>query len=254
MSEIAVGDRTRTPAGAAALGKPMGQGRGPPERRGLRRRPHGRRPGHQPGASRPGKPPSGAGGIGTGTARSSALGTRPHTSWLLGWTWDGPREALKVAEDLDAASEGLPATRAAPSRMDPARARLDVGDREGAPESLPDAWAAAPQTARARPMARKAFRVLSSLHRRSNPGPLRLSELSGIPVRRTWTSCTDRHGDRPALPPAGRTLQGRERGHPGRLPGALPGPPGRTRAPMLVAVPGGWCGRTGRLPPRTRKR
>ncbi|WP_158791473.1 hypothetical protein [Streptomyces sp. NRRL WC-3549] len=87
-----------------------------------------------------------------------------------------------MAEDLDAALEGLSATRVAPSRMNPARARLDVGDRDGALESLPDAWSAAPQTARIHPMAREVFRVLSSLHRRSDPELLRLSELSGIPV------------------------------------------------------------------------
>ncbi|MDN5384444.1 helix-turn-helix transcriptional regulator [Streptomyces sp. LB8] len=93
-----------------------------------------------------------------------------------------PREALRVAEDLDVALEGLPATRVAPSYMNLARARLDVGDRDGSLEALSDAWAAAPQMARIHPMAREVFRVLSSLHRRSNPELLRLSKLSGIPV------------------------------------------------------------------------
>lgn len=68
-----------------------------------------------------------------------------------------------------------------PSRMNLARALLDVGDRAGALESLSDAWETASQTARIHPVAREVFRVLSSLHRRSNPEPLRLSELSGVP-------------------------------------------------------------------------
>ncbi|CAL9423742.1 helix-turn-helix domain-containing protein [Streptomyces sp. enrichment culture] len=93
-----------------------------------------------------------------------------------------PREALRMAEDLDAALEDLPPTRVGPSYVNLARARLDVGDREGALTALADACEAAPQLARIHPMAREVFRVLSSLHRRSNPALLRLSKLSGIPM------------------------------------------------------------------------
>ncbi|GAA3165260.1 MULTISPECIES: hypothetical protein [Streptomyces] len=112
------------------------------------------------------------------------FGPRNTTTHVLATRLDlgRPREALKVAENLDAALAGLPATRVAPSRMNLARARLDVGDRDGALESLSDAWEAAPQMARIHPMAMEVFRVLSALHRRSNPELLRLSKLSGIPV------------------------------------------------------------------------
>ncbi|WP_223184628.1 hypothetical protein [Streptomyces sp. CBMA152] len=68
----------------------------------------------------------------------------------------------------------------APTYINAARARLDIGDRDGALENLSMAWAVAPQFARIHPMGREVFRVLSSLHRRSNPELLRLSKLSGI--------------------------------------------------------------------------
>ncbi|MFF0271971.1 helix-turn-helix domain-containing protein [Streptomyces sp. NPDC004330] len=93
-----------------------------------------------------------------------------------------PREALAVAENLDAVLDGLPATRVAPSRLNVARAHLDVGDREAALANLSAAWEAAPQMARIHPTAREVFRVLASLHRRSNPELLRLSHISGMPL------------------------------------------------------------------------
>ncbi|MFH8403572.1 helix-turn-helix domain-containing protein [Streptomyces sp. NPDC018019] len=110
------------------------------------------------------------------------FGPRNTTTHVLATRLDlgRPREALEVAESLDAALAGLPATRVAPSRMNLARAQLDVGDRDGALESLSAAWDAAPQMARIHPTAREVFRVLSSLHRRSKPELLRLSKLSGI--------------------------------------------------------------------------
>ncbi|MER5964937.1 helix-turn-helix transcriptional regulator [Streptomyces sp. NPDC002057] len=93
-----------------------------------------------------------------------------------------PREALAVAENLDTVLDGLPATRVAPSRLNVARAHLDVGDREAALANLSAAWEAAPQMARIHPTAREVFRVLASLHRRSNPELLRLSRIAGMPL------------------------------------------------------------------------
>ncbi|CAM5249289.1 hypothetical protein GCM10010329_08280 [Streptomyces spiroverticillatus] len=115
---------------------------------------------------------------------SMIFGPQNTTTHVLATRLDlgRPHEALAVAEDLDAALEGLPPTRVAPSRMNLARAQLDVGDRDGALASLGAAWAAAPQMARIHPMAREVFRVLTSLHRRSNPELLRLSKLAGIPL------------------------------------------------------------------------
>ncbi|MGA4846522.1 helix-turn-helix domain-containing protein [Streptomyces sp. G5(2025)] len=93
-----------------------------------------------------------------------------------------PRAALTLTDDLDAALAGLPPTRVAPTRINYARAQLDVGDRDGALENLVAAFDVAPQMARIHPMGREVLRVLSSLHRRSNPALLRLSKLSGVPL------------------------------------------------------------------------
>lgn len=91
-----------------------------------------------------------------------------------------PRAALALTDDLAAALEGLPPTRIAPTYINAARAHLDTGDRDAALESLSTAWDVAPQMARIHPMGREVFRVLSSLHRRSNAQLLRLSKLSGM--------------------------------------------------------------------------
>jgi transcriptional regulator with XRE-family HTH domain len=91
-----------------------------------------------------------------------------------------PRDALGLTDNLPAALNGLPATRIAPTHINYARAQLDVGDRDSALENLTIAWKTAPQMARIHPMGREVFRVLSSLHKRSNPQLLRLSKLSGI--------------------------------------------------------------------------
>lgn len=110
------------------------------------------------------------------------FGPRNVTTHVLATRLDlgRPREALEAAEDIDTALADLPANRVGPTRMNLARAQLDVGDRDGALESLSAAWDAAPQMARIHPTAREVFRVLSSLHRRSKPELLRLSKLSGI--------------------------------------------------------------------------
>ncbi|WP_409237822.1 helix-turn-helix domain-containing protein [Streptomyces sp. PA5.6] len=93
-----------------------------------------------------------------------------------------PREALALTDDLSAALAGMPPTRVAPTYINAARAQLDTGDRDGALENLSIAWNVAPQFARIHPMGREVFRVLSSLHRRSNAELLRLSKLAGIKV------------------------------------------------------------------------
>ena len=93
-----------------------------------------------------------------------------------------PREALALTDDLSTALAGMPPTRVAPTYINAARAQLDTGDRDGALENLSIAWNVAPQFARIHPMGREVFRVLSSLHRRSNADLLRLSKLSGIKV------------------------------------------------------------------------
>ncbi|MGW2866354.1 helix-turn-helix domain-containing protein [Streptomyces sp. NPDC001205] len=91
-----------------------------------------------------------------------------------------PREALNLTDNLTDALTGLPPTRIAPTHINYARAQLDLGDRDGALTNLTIAWRVAPQMARIHPMGREVFRVLSSLHKRSNPQLLKLSKLSGI--------------------------------------------------------------------------
>lgn len=91
-----------------------------------------------------------------------------------------PHDALALTDDLPAALAGLPPTRVAPTHINAARAQLDIGDREGALESLGTAWEVAPQMARIHPMGQEVFRVLVSLHRRSNAQLIRLAKLSGI--------------------------------------------------------------------------
>lgn len=93
-----------------------------------------------------------------------------------------PKDALKVADRADDFLVGLPPTRVAPTHINTARAKLDVGDRDGALDSLTEAWTVAPEMAKIHPMGREVFRVAASLHRRSNPKLMRLSELSGIDV------------------------------------------------------------------------
>ncbi|MFF2022844.1 helix-turn-helix domain-containing protein [Streptomyces sp. NPDC058171] len=93
-----------------------------------------------------------------------------------------PDEALRLAERVDVALAGMAPTRIAATRIQLARAQLDVGNREGALKELGIAWRAAPQMARIHPMGREVFRVVSSLHRRSNPELLRMAKLAGIPL------------------------------------------------------------------------
>ncbi|MEV6163773.1 helix-turn-helix domain-containing protein [Streptomyces sp. NPDC052052] len=119
-----------------------------------------------------------------GNRHSMIFGPQNTTTHVLATRLDlgRPREALRVADDISSVLEGLPPTRIAPTPINMARAQLDVGDRDGALENLSLAWDVAPQLARIHPMGREVFRVLASLHRRSNPALLKLSKVSGIPM------------------------------------------------------------------------
>ncbi|MFD7548394.1 helix-turn-helix domain-containing protein [Streptomyces sp. NPDC059578] len=115
---------------------------------------------------------------------SMIFGVRNTTTHVLATRLDlgSPREALAMAADVDAALVDLTPTRVAATRINLARAGLDVGDRDGALTNLRIAWETAPQMARMNPMGREVFRVVSSLHRRSNPELLRMAKLAGIPL------------------------------------------------------------------------
>jgi transcriptional regulator with XRE-family HTH domain len=79
------------------------------------------------------------------------------------------RQALDIASDLGRRTLTLPATRIGPLHMNVARAKLALRDRDGALNSLVDAWDAAPQMAKVHPTSQELLRVLVSLHKRSNP-------------------------------------------------------------------------------------
>jgi transcriptional regulator with XRE-family HTH domain len=86
---------------------------------------------------------------------------------------DQHRRALRIAEDLSRdlrrTPTALPPTRIGPVHMNAARAKLAIGDRDGAVESIAQAWQVTPQMMRVTPTAREVLRVLVSLHQRSNP-------------------------------------------------------------------------------------
>ncbi|RKN41165.1 helix-turn-helix domain-containing protein [Streptomyces hoynatensis] len=90
-------------------------------------------------------------------------------------------EALSAMEDIRNNPLSLPATRIGPLHMNASRARLALGDREGALDSLSEAWDAAPQMARVHPHSQELLRVLTSIHRRSNPRLMTLAKRAGIP-------------------------------------------------------------------------
>ncbi|MCP2262662.1 Transcriptional regulator, contains XRE-family HTH domain [Streptoalloteichus tenebrarius] len=92
------------------------------------------------------------------------------------------RKALEVTDDLRRRPLTLPATRISPLHMNTARAKLALRDRDGALESLVDAWDTAPQMARVHPTSQELLRVLIALHRRSNPALVRLAKKAGLPV------------------------------------------------------------------------
>ncbi len=90
------------------------------------------------------------------------------------------REALDTAEDLIRAGLTLPATRVGPLYMNIGRSQLALGDRDGTLESLEKAWTVAPEMAAVHPTSRELTRVLTSLHKRSNPRLTRLAKRAGI--------------------------------------------------------------------------
>ncbi|KPC63578.1 XRE family transcriptional regulator [Streptomyces sp. NRRL F-6602] len=92
------------------------------------------------------------------------------------------RRALDAADDLFRAGTDLPATRIGPLHMNIARSRLALGDRDAALTSLEKAWEVAPEMARVHPTSQELMRVLTSLHRRSNPRLARLARRAGMPL------------------------------------------------------------------------
>jgi transcriptional regulator with XRE-family HTH domain len=93
---------------------------------------------------------------------------------------DQYRRALRTAEDLFRTPTALPPTRIGPVHMNTARAKLAVGDRDGALASLAQAWEVTPQMMRVTPTAREVLRVLISLHQRSNHVLVGLARDAGL--------------------------------------------------------------------------
>jgi transcriptional regulator with XRE-family HTH domain len=91
-----------------------------------------------------------------------------------------PRDVIRLAEELISKDTGLPPTRIVDVHTSTARAHLDLGDRDGAQNSLVQAWNVAPQKAKVHPMSREVLRVLISLHRRSNPQLITLAKQAGL--------------------------------------------------------------------------
>ncbi|WP_280887136.1 helix-turn-helix transcriptional regulator [Streptomyces sp. LBL] len=94
---------------------------------------------------------------------------------------DQHRRALDTADDLIRGGTSLPATRIGPLHMNLGRSHLALGDRDSALASLEEAWNVAPQMARVHPTSQELMRVLTSLHRRSNPRLTRLAKRAGVP-------------------------------------------------------------------------
>ncbi|GGN07735.1 helix-turn-helix domain-containing protein [Streptomyces fuscichromogenes] len=94
---------------------------------------------------------------------------------------DQHRRALDTADDLIREGTSLPATRIGPLHMNLGRSHLALGDRDSALEALEEAWNIAPEMARVHPTSQELMRVLTSLHRRSNPRLTRLAKRAGLP-------------------------------------------------------------------------
>ena len=91
------------------------------------------------------------------------------------------RQALETAADLIRGGTSLPPIRMAPLHMNLGRSHLALGDRDSALSSLESAWEIAPEMARVHPTSQELIRVLTSLHRRSNPRLTRLAKRAGSP-------------------------------------------------------------------------
>lgn len=92
------------------------------------------------------------------------------------------RQALDVASDLSRRTLTLPATRIGPLHMNVSRAKLALRDRDGALNSLVEAWKAAPQMAKVHPTSQELLRVLISLHKRSNPTLIKLAKQAQVSI------------------------------------------------------------------------
>ncbi|MGH3874681.1 MAG: helix-turn-helix domain-containing protein [Pseudonocardiaceae bacterium] len=91
-------------------------------------------------------------------------------------------QALDLAGDLGHRTLTLPATRTGALYMNVARAKLALRDRDGALNSLVDAWDAAPQIAKVHPTSQELLRVLVSLHKRSNPILIKLAKQAQVRI------------------------------------------------------------------------
>ncbi|MBC2879625.1 helix-turn-helix transcriptional regulator [Streptomyces sp. TYQ1024] len=93
-------------------------------------------------------------------------------------------DAIAVAQDLTKNPAQrplrLPATRTSPMYMNTARSKLALGDRDGALEDLEKAWRIAPQMAKVHPTSQELIRVLTTLHKRSNPRLVKLAQRAEI--------------------------------------------------------------------------
>ncbi|WP_039932749.1 helix-turn-helix domain-containing protein [Streptomyces viridochromogenes] len=94
---------------------------------------------------------------------------------------DQHRRALETADGLFRGGTELPATRIGPLHMNLGRSHLALGDRDSALASLEEAWDVAPEMARVHPTSQELMRVLTSLHRRSNPRLTKLAKRAGVP-------------------------------------------------------------------------
>jgi hypothetical protein len=65
--------------------------------------------------------------------------------------------------------------------MNLSRSHLALGDRDSALASLEEAWEVAPEMAKVHPTSQELMRVLTSLHRRSNPRLTKLVKRAGVP-------------------------------------------------------------------------
>ncbi|GAB3475480.1 helix-turn-helix domain-containing protein [Amycolatopsis cihanbeyliensis] len=92
------------------------------------------------------------------------------------------RTALDTMESLTRRPLTLPATRIGPLHMNVARAKLALGNRDDALESLVSAWEVAPQMSKVHPTSRELMRVLISLHKRSNPTLTKLAQRAGVTI------------------------------------------------------------------------
>lgn len=93
-----------------------------------------------------------------------------------------PRDAITLADRINPAAAGLPATRIGHHHIDLARAYLAAGDLPAAVTALHQARAIAPEQTRSHPMVRETARVLASLHRRSNTELAALTTWLGLPA------------------------------------------------------------------------